>query len=642
MFIRLNLLRHNGGSSVQWPRKLFEENKFRTRLKIVRNCSDIKCNEERFFGSQDGGIVIPSTLKVRQTIKSGFYDYVDGFTCIQTSCPTCQPDNEQKTTNIPDKKVIDNKCLYINKTTGDVVCSKCQHIFSFSAVEKFFSKSYRSTIDMERARDLFLRSKPKISIQKSYQIPKDAIPITEIGNDEIQEIIEHLGLHDIELSVLQNVQAFCHAKRKTLYFPMLDVHSNIIGYKKLSRLLESKLTETTIPEKNSFGAVIFPPIIKRGFRDQRTAILVVNMMDALALRMEKTNVTIICLPYGFKTLPQECLPLFESYAKLILWFDYNSVGWDMAKMFAKKLDEKRCHFIRPTENTPTPYVAIQQSIPTKTILTAAQPIVHKAVTTFRALRQDVLSDIQNIDKVQGIKWNRYPTLNKYLKGHRRGELTILTGPTGCGKTTFMAEYSLDLSMQGVNTLWGSFEIRNTLLARTLLQQMARKPLDENIEEFDTWANQFEQLPMYFMTFYGQQTLKIVMEAIEHSQYVHDIHHVIIDNLQFMMGTSDPRSLDKYWRQDEIIAAFRTFATKRNCHVTLVIHPRKERNDEDLTMNSIFGSAKATQEADNVLIIQDKRLVSVKGKKYLQIAKNRFSGDLGIMMLNFDRDALSYA
>lgn len=42
----------------------------------------------------------------------------------------------------------------------------------------------------------------------------------------------------------------------------------------------------------------------------------------------------------------------------------------------------------------------------------------------------------------------------------------------------------------------------------------------------------------------------------------------------MMGTSEPRNFDKYWKQDEIIAAFRNFATRRNCHVTLVIHPRK--------------------------------------------------------------------
>jgi twinkle protein len=62
----------------------------------------------------------------------------------------------------------------------------------------------------------------------------------------------------------------------------------------------------------------------------------------------------------------------------------------------------------------------------------------------------------------------------------------------------------------------------------------------------------------------------------------------------------------------------------------------------LTTSSIFGSAKATQEADNVLIIQDKRLTSLRGKKYLQVAKNRYSGDLGIMPLDFDKLGLSYA
>lgn len=75
---------------------------------------------------------------------------------------------------------------------------------------------------------------------------------------------------------------------------------------------------------------------------------------------------------------------------------------------------------------------------------------------------------------------------------------------------------------------------------------------------------------------------------------------------------------RFWRQDKIISAFRIFATKYNCHVTLVIHPRKERDDEELTTSSIFGSAKASQEADNVLIIQDKRLTNIRGKKYLQV------------------------
>lgn len=42
-----------------------------------------------------------------------------------------------------------------------------------------------------------------------------------------------------------------------------------------------------------------------------------------------------------------------------------------------------------------------------------------------------------------------------------------------------------------------------------------------------------------------------------------------------------------------------------------------------------------------IIWQDKRLTAVRGKKYLQVAKNRYSGDLGIVPLEFDKDALSY-
>jgi len=66
--------------------------------------------------------------------------------------------------------------------------------------------------------------------------------------------------------------------------------------------------------------------------------------------------------------------------------------------------------------------------------------------------------------------------------------------------------------------------------------------------------------------------------MSHAVYVHDIAHVIVDNLQFMLGVdaspSSSAALDRFYRQDVVISAFRKFATMMNCHVTLVIHPRK--------------------------------------------------------------------
>ena len=99
---------------------------------------------------------------------------------------------------------------------------------------------------------------------------------------------------------------------------------------------------------------------------------------------------------------------------------------------------------------------------------------------------------------------------------------------------------------------------------------------------------------------------------------------------------------------QIIEKFRKFATKYNVHVTLVIHPRKE-NDDQLSTNSIYGGAKATQEADNVLILQEQPLKVQPEKlengpniiKAIQICKNRFKGDLGFQVLRFNKSTETF-
>jgi len=59
-----------------------------------------------------------------------------------------------------------------------------------------------------------------------------------------------------------------------------------------------------------------------------------------------------------------------------------------------------------------------------------------------------------------------------------------------------------------------------------------------------------------------------------------------------MGTS-AKGFAKFDKQDEIIEKFRDLATNKDIHISLVIHPKKVNESEDLNISSIFGSAKAT-------------------------------------------------
>lgn len=208
-----------------------------------------------------------------------------------------------------------------------------------------------------------------------------------------------------------------------LYFPLIAFGS-IVGYKILSSKPE---LEQTVPISNVGGFIIYK---QKSTRSDGTVVVVPTIHDLLALVSQKAANVIVCLPYNLQNLPQQLLPSFENFKKLILWFGNDEPSWYTARQFAKKLNEKRCYFVRPIDTQPRPKLAADKGYDLKNILTSALPIWHKSITTFDDLRQDVLCDLQNIDRVQGVKWKRYPVLNRILKGHRRGEFTILTGPTG--------------------------------------------------------------------------------------------------------------------------------------------------------------------------------------------------------------------
>lgn len=148
------------------------------------------------------------------------------------------------------------------------------------------------------------------------------------------------------------------------------------------------------------------------------------------------------------------------------------------------------------------------------------------------------------------------------------------------------------------------------------------------------ADDFETLPLLFMNFHSGTDLSEVLSAMEFAVYRDDVQHIILDNLQFMMPRDASykgggSGFQKFESQDYAIDKFRSFATEKDVNIILVIHPKKDDDKNALGISSVFGTAKATQEADAILILQRDET-----KTYLDVRKNRYDGELGKIKLGF--------
>ncbi|KAM9336512.1 twinkle mtDNA helicase [Symphorus nematophorus] len=576
---------------------------------------------------------------IKQYLRSKDILFHDGYSCLHIPSIFVDPSARK-----------DNFTLFVDKTTGQFLCKDTLVEGSWEDLQDCLEVMQKEEQDFlsphvllgypESAEEQEDRERELREVQRIWS---SSVPFTDLPEDEAQLIKTMFRITKVSNATLKKFGVRLFKPTKSLVFPWFGgPDSSLKGVKLLSAQKSTDTekviyNEATVPKCNSYYNLFGLPLVGRMDSE---VVLTGHELDTLAVS-QATGLPSVALPRGVSCLPPILLPYLEQFKRVTLWLGGDIRSWEASKIFSRKLGLRRCSLVRPGEYRPCPVEALAQGKNFSHIIKSSIPAAHKSIVSFKQLREDVYGELVNTDQVAGVKWTRFLELNRILKGHRKGELTVFTGPTGSGKTTFISEVALDLCMQGVNTLWGSFEINNVRLAKIMLTQFAMQRLEENLEQYDFWADKFEELPLYFMTFHGQQNIKTVLDTMQHAVYMYDINHVIIDNLQFMMGQEN-LSVDKFAVQDHIIGAFRKFATNTSCHVTLIIHPRKEEDDRELQTASIFGSAKASQEADNVLILQEKKLVTCPGRRSLQVTKNRFDGDVGIFPLDFIKSSLTFS
>jgi twinkle protein len=117
-----------------------------------------------------------------------------------------------------------------------------------------------------------------------------------------------------------------------------------------------------------------------------------------------------------------------------------------------------------------------------------------------------------------------------------------------------------------------------------------------------------------------------------------VKHILIDSL--MKVVSAP---DDYAEQKKFVGDLGAVALAEKCHVHLVAHARKGRDErEGIDKWSVKGASEITDQADNVLLVS-KKAEPEEGQpdQWLEVAKQRDGAFEGTFGLFFNADSLAF-
>ena len=77
--------------------------------------------------------------------------------------------------------------------------------------------------------------------------------------------------------------------------------------------------------------------------------------------------------------------------------------------------------------------ALLMGLDLEAIIKDARLIPHERIASFASMRDEVMHEIRFPEKYVGTPMTSLPALTNIIKGFRRGEMTVMTGPTGSGK-----------------------------------------------------------------------------------------------------------------------------------------------------------------------------------------------------------------
>jgi len=218
----------------------------------------------------------------------------------------------------------------------------------------------------------------------------------------------------------------------------------------------------------------------------------------------------------------------------------------------------------------------------------------------RILPASELLEIITKHKKQSIRVKtKIPTLDNLVAGFKLGDLNIISGTTGNGKTLLAQTLTKNFAQQGVHCLFFSYEV--------VAEQFIR--------------NFGLEIPLFYMPkSLIDNSLKWLRFRIIEAMQKYNVKVVFIDHLHYLIDLSSGYNMSI--EIGRVVRELKKMALEFEIIIFLIAHTIKTGAEKELDLIDIRDSGLVACEADNVLFIWRK---DIENEATLKISKNREFG-----------------